>query len=320
MPNLAFPLHQAATVTDHDTWLCRGNGISKSQLPFVPGHEFVGTIEAIGEEAGNDFRRGDRVAGVSLFGGGNSRFISIPSDRLINIPSKVKSTHAVCMLHDYMAALKALRIAKNAYLPGTPFTGMNILITDGFSPVGQAIIELASKEGANIYCCADQQNHSYLLGLGVKCFSRDPDDWLPAAAGTFDIVIDNSCSDSYTSSWFALTPRGNLVCVGPVHRIDGEGAMAGCGIVDVDELQQKIAALRAKYVMSQTDFHNMDTDFDDNNEQYRQDLRYLMFLLEKGELKPKISEKVSLDDVPDAQRLIASGRSNGTMVCVPWIE
>jgi len=286
----------------------------------VPGHEFVGTIETMGSEAGNQFRKGDHVAGVSKLGGGNSRFISIPSDRLMKIPSKVKSTHAVCMLHDYMAGLKALRIAKNAYLPGTPFTGMNILITDGFSPVGQAIIALAKKEGANIYCCADQSNHSYLLGLGVKCFSRDPEDWLPAAAGKFDIVIDNSCSDSYSSSWFALTPKGNLVCVGPVHRVDSDRSMVGCGIVDVDELQQKIAALKAKYMMSQTHFHNMGSDFDDNNEQYKQDLRYLMFLLEKGDLKPKISEKVSLDDVPDAQRLISTGRSNGTMVCVPWIE
>jgi len=46
----------------------------------------------------------------------------------------------------------------------------------------------------------------------------------------------------------------------------------------------------------------------------------LLFLCEKGDIKPKIAERVSLDDVPDAQRLMQVGKANGTVVCVPWIE
>lgn len=48
--------------------------------------------------------------------------------------------------------------------------------------------------------------------------------------------------------------------------------------------------------------------------------RYLMFLLERGDIKPKVSERVPLNGVPDAQRLVQSGRANGTLVCVPWVE
>ena len=125
---------------------CNGHGLTKAMLPYVPGYEIVGTIQYLGEEVKSDggFRRGDRVAGISLFGGGNSRFISIDASRLTKISNNIKSTNAVCLLHDYMAALKTLRLARKN---GSPFTGLNILITNGFAPVGQAIITLAGKKG-----------------------------------------------------------------------------------------------------------------------------------------------------------------------------
>lgn len=299
---------------------CKGHGLTRAMLPYVPGYEVVGTIQALGDKVKEkgQFRDGDRVAGVSTFGGGNSRFISIPATRLTKISNNVKSTQAVCMIHDYMAALKALRLAKKS---GSPFTGMNILITDGFCPVGQAIIALASMEGADIYCCADESKHAYLASLGAKCFVKNPEAWLPTATGTFDVVIDNSCVDSYSSSWFALNQKGSLVCLAPVYNIDNDDIPhTACGLVELDQLQQKWAGLKAKFMMTQTSFLNTVEAYDEDTDQYKQDLRYLMFLLERGDIKPKVAERVSLDDVPDAQRLMQSGRANGTVVCVPWIE
>ncbi|KAL7515935.1 hypothetical protein ACHAWX_001002 [Stephanocyclus meneghinianus] len=309
---------EASTVSPRDCMYCRGIGLERKMLPFVPGFEIIGTIQTLGELARSKgvFKEGQRVAGLSLNGGGNSRFISIPADRLFHISDSVKSTSAVCLLHDYMAALKALRLAKKS---GSPFTGMKILITDGFSPVGQAIISLASMEGANIYCCADVSNHAYLSSLGAKCFNKAPESWLPNASNTFDVVIDNSCLDSYSSSWFALNKKGILICLSPVYNFDRQYE-GGCGIVDFANLQKKWAGMKAKYIMTQTHFFDTLNDFDFDRDQYIQDMRYLTFLLEKGDLKPKIAEKVSLEDVPDAQRLMYSGKANGTIVCVPWIE
>jgi len=311
---------EASTISARDCMRCKGHGLTKAMLPFVPGYEVVGTIQTLGDNAKADgeFREGDRVAAVSTFGGGNSRFISIPASRLSKISNNVKSTLAVCMINDYMSALKALRLAKKN---GSPFTGMNLLVTDGFSPIGQAVIALASLEGANIYCCADESKHAYLASLGAKCFVKNPEAWLPTATGTFDAVIDNSCIDSYSSSWLALTKKGHLVCVAPVNNLSEEDLpMSGCGIVDVQDLQMKWAGLKAQYMMTQTSFLNTVTTYDEDTEQYKQDLRYLIFLLERGDIKPKVAERVSLDDVPDAQRLMQSGRANGTVVCVPWIE
>ena len=223
------------------------------------------------------------------------------------------------MLHDYMAALKTLRIARKR---GSPYTGQNILLTDGFSPVGQAIVNLAGLEGANVYCCAAESKHPYLATLGVKCFPKDPEDWLPAAAGTFDVVVDNSCRDGYSSSRLALNKTGTLVCLGPTYNLDPDMEAVvsnGCG-GELSDLQQKWSALKAKYMMSQTYFLNTESLVDDDQEQFKQDLKYLQFLCERGLIKPKIANRVSLDDVPEAHRLLQIGKSNGTVVCVPWIE
>jgi NADPH2:quinone reductase len=290
-------------------------------LPYVPGNDFVGTIQIVGEDANAEgsLRIGDRVAGVSTCGGGNSRFISIPANRLTKISTNVKSTHAVCLVHDYMAALKTLRLARKG---GSMFTGLNILITDGFSPVGQAIIALASMEGAKLYCCADETKHPYLASLGVKCFDVDPEVWLPGVANTFDIVIDNSCFDGYSSSWRALNKKGTLICLGPLYNVDLDiqSPPSACGALELTEMHQKWSELKAKYMMSKTYFLNTETTFEDDTEQYRKDLSYLMFLCARGDIIPKVAERVSLDDVKDAQRLLQIGKANGTVVCVPWIQ
>ncbi|KAL3776937.1 hypothetical protein ACHAW5_009249 [Stephanodiscus triporus] len=290
-------------------------------LRHVPGYDIVGTIYLVGDDAKAEgsMRKGDRVAGVSTFGGGNSRFISIPANRLTKISHNVKSIHAVCLLHDHMAALQTLRLARKN---GTPFTGLNILITDGFSPVGQAIIALASLEGANLYCCADESKHPYLASLGAKCFDENPEIWLPGVANTFDIVIDNTRINGHSLSWQALSKKGTIICLGPLYNIDSEirSPSSACGVLELTEMQQKWSALKAKYLMSQTYFLNTVTAFEDDTEQYRQDLRYLLFLCARGDIIPKVAKQVSLDDVPNAQRLIHMGKANGTVVCLPWLQ
>lgn len=50
---------------------------------------------------------------------------------------------------------------------------------------------------------------------------------------------------------------------------------------------------------------------------YQQVLKHLCFLVESGTLVPKISEKISIEDVADAHRYLQTGKSNGTIVCLP---
>ena len=46
---------------------------------------------------------------------------------------------------------------------------------------------------------------------------------------------------------------------------------------------------------------------------FRQELQYLICMLEKNEIKPRIAVQVS-----KAQKILEKGLPNGTIVCLPW--
>lgn len=294
---------------------CRGVGLTKKMLPYVPGQVVVGTIEALGSEVTQDLKIGDRVLGF-VASGANARFVSAEADNFIKASPNIGNSEAACLVEDWMSAYAALRIAKNSF-KGAALFGMNVFITDGFSPVGQAAIQLADLEGANIYCCAQKSNHRYLETLSTRlhCFLPQVEDWITDATEKMDIVIDNTCSDGYSFSWQALNDKGILVCLA-TENMDYSTQI--CGVVDVDNLLRKVSTMKAKYTMSQTVFLDIRNYFDEHRTDYTHDLMYLMYLFEKGKIHPKVAEKISLGDVSDAHKLLAGGRNNGTLVCLPW--
>ncbi|KAL7535998.1 hypothetical protein ACHAWF_005333 [Thalassiosira exigua] len=330
---------EASTVSARDCALCKGIGLSPSQLPFVPGFVFVGKVKAFSSVAsdlvGDRFREGDRVAGIADAGGGcNGRFVSVPVARVVKISDQGSDeeddekfpARVACLLDDYMAAYRALRLAKGSR--GDSLTGMRVLIADGFAPAGQAALELANLEGADVHCCARESKRRYLTSRGATCVPEDMEAWLldrPDEADKFDVVIDNACREGYSASWNVLAANGVLVCLGPIYadvRIDGgeEPDEMGCGgcTVNVGKLHHGWEEVKAKHFMARTRFLDASKCYDEDPAQFWQDLKYLLFLMKKGDVDPKVAERVSLDDVPDAQRLMWSERANGTVVCTPW--
>ncbi|KAL9184522.1 hypothetical protein ACHAXT_012492 [Thalassiosira profunda] len=314
---------EASTVTFRDCLLRRGIGTDKASFPFIPGCEVVGTISNIGKEAKREgYRVGDRVVGLTRSGGGNGYYAKLPMRCVAPVlATGIDAADAVCLVDVYMTAYQALRVGKK---DGTPLTESNVLVTDGFSPVGQACVALAKLEGANVYVTTTDpgRQDEHMKGMGAKTLPPAPSKWLPKIKGKMDVVIDNTCLDSYDSSWKALNPNGVLVCTGLTSIYSFQDYTAGgCGgceaFGDVRDYQARWARVKAKYMMSQTKFHDLWDSFQNDPKRYQQELKYLCHLVESGALKPKISERVSIEEVPDAQRYLETGKANGTVVCLP---
>ena len=296
--------------------------MDKATFPFIPGCEVVGTISNIGKSARNEgYRVGDRVVGMSRTGGGNAYYTKLNFKNVAPIIStKIDAADAACLVNVYMTAYQALRVGKK---DGTPLTEANVLITDGWSPIGQAAVALAKLEGANVYVTTSDSRHDeYLKTLGVKCLPLAPSKWLYKLKGKMDIVIDNTCFDTYESSWKALNPNGVLVCTGMTSIYSFEhstgGGCGGCeALGDFRDYHAKWASIKARYMMSQTKFHDLSESFQADPKKYQQELKYLCFLVENGTLKPNIAERVNIEEVPDAQRYLETGKANGTIVCLP---
>jgi NADPH:quinone reductase-like Zn-dependent oxidoreductase len=258
---------EASTVSFRDCLLRRNLGMYKAPFPFIPGCQSVGNITSLGKAAKSEGKLsiGDRVLALHRHGGGNAKYARYDYRNVVPIPSDIDAVDAVILGEVYMTAYQALRMGRK---DGTPLTGSNVLITDGFSPVGQAAIQLARTEGANVcVTTTDSRQEAYMETLGVKCLPFSPNKWLPKIKGTMDIVIDNTCFDSYDSSWKALNKGGILICTGMTSLYSltdyGMGNECGCGAFgDMRDLEAKWARMKAKYMMSQTKFYDLWEQFE----------------------------------------------------------
>jgi len=117
-------------------------------LLSVPGCQIIGTIHSLGSALKSDgkLQIGDRVAALTQ-GGGNARFISVPAKSVIVLPPTAVHENTICLVSNYMTAYQALKMAKMKK-GGAPLTNSHVLITGGSGPIGQALIDLASREGA----------------------------------------------------------------------------------------------------------------------------------------------------------------------------
>ena len=75
----------AAGVSFPEVLQTRGMYQVKPPLPFVPGSEFSGVIEAVGDGVAG-FKPGDRVAALAGTGGFGTHAI-VPADRLLPLPA-----------------------------------------------------------------------------------------------------------------------------------------------------------------------------------------------------------------------------------------
>ena len=294
----------------------RGKWYDMQPLPFVPGADFVGTIFDMGEEAkkNSTFQVGDKVA-AAVPSGGNAKYITLPYQSIIRVPSETDSFVALCLSSTYVPAREALDLARKL---NTPFTGANILVIGGNGPSGLATIELALLEGANVFATADERHHEYLSNLGAKCFPIDPEKWLPTLQGKMDVVLDSVCLDGYESSSLALNPAGTLVCTG-MSAVYTQGQIPAFGMRDVRDFKAMYCRFRAKYVLTNSVYFDRMERYEFAPNEYAQHFRYLCHLASKDTIKPLVSARAPLNLVAAMQKAIEHGDTTyGVCTCAPW--
>jgi NADPH:quinone reductase-like Zn-dependent oxidoreductase len=182
-------------------------------LPQTPGFDIVGHICACGSKVGHGFKEGDRVAAL-VRTGGNARFVSVPSDSLVKIPSNIDSAEAAAMVSIFTTAYQTLkRITQKG--PMFSLLGKKVLILGGMDGVGQALIQMCNKARAEIYAPSPHDRHAFILNvLGAHPLPESKDQWLPLVEGQMDFVFDGICEDGLDTPYKALNKEGELVSFG----------------------------------------------------------------------------------------------------------
>ncbi len=137
---------RAASLNFPDLLIVQNKYQVKPALPFVPGSEFAGVIDAVGEGV-SGLKLGDRVASFGGQGGFGSHAIT-RTERLMPLPAQMDFADGAALMCTYGTSHHALvdRAALQA--------GETVLVLGAAGGVGTAAIQIAKAVGARVIAAA----------------------------------------------------------------------------------------------------------------------------------------------------------------------
>src|SRR5438093_3781252 len=130
-----------ASVNFADIKARRGTDSVTTQLPLIPGHEVVGTIEAVGDKV-HTLRMGQRVVAV-ISSGAYAELVAAPAAFTFSLPETLASEAA--------AGLVVLITAFNILtLAGRLSPGESVLVQAAAGGTGSTAVQLAKRLGAGL--------------------------------------------------------------------------------------------------------------------------------------------------------------------------
>jgi D-arabinose 1-dehydrogenase-like Zn-dependent alcohol dehydrogenase len=309
----------ACGVCFHDVVTRNGTLKAGVRLPFVPGHEVAGTVDAVGS-AVNGFKPGDRVASTQRYhicgrcrycvsareplcdeaiflgdaglNGGYAEQVAIEEDNLAIIPAAVSlddAAIAACAIGTMLHAVRAVGQVKKDEI---------VLITGSGGGLGLHGVQLARLAGARIIAqttSSDKVPALEKVGASDVIVTGRGDDFSAqvkrvAPAGA-DVVIDTVGTPVFASARRSLAKGGRWVLVG---QLTGD-------FIPFNPAQ---LFLRGVSMLSATGTT-------------RQELIDTLDLLARGEVRAQIGERFPLADIVAAHRLVESGRALGRVIVKP---
>ncbi len=199
----------ACGVNPIDWKTCSGGGAAPfiGELPFIPGWELSGTVDAVAEDV-TTLKVGDRVLGLLRFperAGCYAEYVAAPASELALCPDALELIPAGGLALAGLTAWQAL------FDKGSLQPGQRVLISAAAGGVGHLAVQLAKWQGAYVIATASAHNHDWLQQLGAdQCIDYN-DGVLADQVQDVDLILDGIGGDSGEASLACLTSNGMLV-------------------------------------------------------------------------------------------------------------
>ncbi len=190
------------------------------KVPFVPGFEVSGYVDAVGPGPGRH-EVGRHVVALTRYGG-YADMVVVPADMAFGVPPNLSHNEAAAVPISYLTALIAMY--RMANLKG----GETVLIQGAGGGVGTAALQLARLRRAVVFGTASVSKHNALRSFGVDHVldHNSPDlekDVLRLTGGRgVDVVLDALGGDHVLRSYRLLAPMGRLVSLAAQDMVAGQ--------------------------------------------------------------------------------------------------
>ncbi len=273
------------------------------KIPFVPGYEFVGEVEAIGDGV-TAVKVGDKVCALTIHGGYAER-IYRAANELVPVPAGLDDAAVVALILNYVTAYQMIhRTAKQT-------AGQTALVTAANGGVGQAMLELLRVASITAYGAASARSHELVRSLGgIPIEGRDApvDRGLRAVRPEGVDASYDSLGSRYIGQCRRATRRG--------------GWVVGYGVTSTfDSFLGVVATYFGLFVTTKlagrhSSFYGITALYRKDREPFREDLGKLFALLAAKQIAPRIAQRLPLLDGKKANELLEAGGVDGKLVLV----
>jgi NADPH2:quinone reductase len=271
-------------------------GLYKQQLPFTPGVEGAGVIEAVGADVAN-VKVGDRVAYAGPLGGYAEERL-IDADRVVKLPDGISTDQAAGMMLQGMTAQMLLRSVFPVH------DGDTILVHAAAGGVGLIMCQWAAALGATVIGTVGTEEKAE-LARAHGCahpivYSRQ--DFVAevnriTAGQKLPVVYDSVGRDTFLKSLDCLKIRGLMVSFG-----NASGPPAP---IPPNLLAQK----GSLYLTRPTLFHYIAS-----REQLEQSAGELFDMVSSGKVKIEVKQRFALEDAAEAHRQLEARKTTGSTI------
>lgn len=174
-------------------------------LPWIPGHEFSGTVEQIGSDVAV-YAPGDAVFAANETGGAYAEYLAVKPAAIARKPSNLSFEEAASVPVASQTAWQGL------FTQGHLEKGQTILIHGGAGAVGAYAVQLASHAGATVIATASGDNEVYLKSIGAsRVIDYREAQFEKVLREKVDVVFDLVGGDIQQRSFLVLKEGGQLV-------------------------------------------------------------------------------------------------------------
>lgn len=291
-----------------DITMRRGRYLFAPPMPFVPGYEVVGEVEALGEGV-EGLRVGQRVAALVGHGGYAEKLVR-PAREFVPVPEGLDDGEVAALILNSVTAYQAIhRVARLD-------AGQTALVTGANGGVGTALLQLLRLHGVRALGAAASVHHPLVRELGaIPVESRAG----PLGEGVRAIVpggVDatfDGLGGRFVREAIRATRRGGTVVgygfagtMGPGHRPDGFAYARGLLSLLVGA---PLAGRRGRLYGITLKYRRVPRPF-------REDLATLLGLLKSRALVPRIAARLPLLAAREANELLERGGVEGKIVNV----
>jgi NADPH2:quinone reductase len=284
----------AAGVNPYDTYMRAGTYASKPSLPYTPGSDGAGVVEAVGEGVKN-VKRGDHVYTAWTLTGAYAEYALALEEQVHPLPAKIDFKQGAGIWVPYGTAYHALHHSAKAHASET------VLVHGASGGVGIAAVQIARAIGLRVFGTAGTPK-----GLELAKQEGAHQDFNHRKAGYqdeilqatdnrgVDIILEMLANVNLSNDTTLLANDGRVIVIGSRGEVT----------INPRELMARRASIRAFTVPGITAAEE-------------EDIHAGLFAgLENGTLRPVVGKVLPLEEAARAHKEILEPGSAGKIVLV----